>query len=78
MLPTKTTKPSVFRIHGVVNKLAKSSYKATNVATKAKSCSKKRPKSVPLKRERMTFFFFFSKKIARRDGNKEKEESSIK
>lgn len=43
----------------------------------AKSFKSKTPRSVPEKRESMTFFVYSAKNIARREGNKEMYESSI-
>lgn len=77
MLPTKIAKESVKSIHPCESKEVKSAIKASKEARGEKSCSSKIPKMIPLNNERSTFLKYRARKIAKREGSKERAESSI-
>ena len=72
MLPTRIIKPKVFKIQASRKREKKSSYKALKESRKRKLFKIRTPRSVPEKRDSITFFVRNAKKIARSEGNKEK------
>ena len=77
MLPTKIQKPKVLSIHGSDNNDTNSSNVASIEPRNEKSFKIKRPKSVPLKRDKSTFFEYSANPIASSDGRRDRPESSI-
>ena len=75
--PTKTTKAKVLSIHGVLREVLKSSKSDTKVCIIAKSLTINKPRSIPLKRDNTTLRVIRAKKIARREGKRERAEGSM-
>lgn len=77
MLPTRMAKESVWSIHVSLSRDIKSKNILFNEAIIEKSFKIKPPRTMPPKSESTTFLLYSAKAIAKREGTRERIESSM-